>query len=80
MAHPASTEAGIIGRQATHCPALAATPLLDTLRLAKTVVPGPGSYGLDGLLGYYGIPKPAVRHGLGGSVHPSTLRTVTVSA
>ncbi|MET8768573.1 3'-5' exonuclease [Streptomyces sp. NPDC004658] len=62
VAHHASTEAGIIGRQAEHCPVLAATPLLDTLRLAKAVVPGLGSYGLDGLLGYYGIPKPAGRH------------------
>lgn len=41
---------------------LAATPLLDTLRLAKAVVPRLGSYGLDGLLGYYGIPKPAGQH------------------
>ncbi|TLQ39480.1 3'-5' exonuclease [Streptomyces marianii] len=62
VAHHASTEAGIIARQAEHCPVLAATPLLDTLRLAKAVVPGLGSYGLDSLLGYYGIPKPAGRH------------------
>ncbi|MFD7853416.1 PolC-type DNA polymerase III [Streptomyces microflavus] len=62
VAHHASTEAGIIARQAEHCPVLAATPLLDTLRLAKTVLPGLNSYGLDSLLGYYGIPKPAGRH------------------
>jgi DNA polymerase-3 subunit epsilon len=62
VAHHASTEARIIARQADHCPVLAATPLLGTLRLAKTVVPGLGSYGLDKLLGYYGIPKPAGRH------------------
>lgn len=62
IAHHASTEAGIISRQAEHCPVLAATPLLDTLRLAKAVVPGLGSYGLDSLLGYYGIAKPAGRH------------------
>ncbi|MGW5421626.1 exonuclease domain-containing protein [Streptomyces sp. NPDC003943] len=62
VAHHASTEAGIIGRQAEHCPVLAATLLLDTLRLARAVVPGLGSYGLDGLLGYYGIPNPAGRH------------------
>ncbi|MCX5395319.1 PolC-type DNA polymerase III [Streptomyces sp. NBC_00094] len=62
VAHHASTEAGIIARQAKHCPVLAATPLLDTLRLAKAVVPGLGSYGLDSLLGYYGIAKPAGRH------------------
>ncbi|MFF5434853.1 PolC-type DNA polymerase III [Streptomyces griseofuscus] len=53
VAHHASTEAGLVGRQAEHCPVLAATPLLDTLRPAKAMVPG---------LGYYGIPKPAGRH------------------
>ncbi|MEV5279771.1 3'-5' exonuclease [Streptomyces sp. NPDC052811] len=62
VAHHASTEAGIIARQAEHCPVLAATPLLDTLRLAKAVAPGLGSYGLDSLLGHYGIPMPAGRH------------------
>ncbi|HBF80460.1 MAG TPA: DNA polymerase III subunit epsilon [Streptomyces sp.] len=62
VAHHASTEAGIIARQAAHCPVLAATPLLDTLRLAKAVVPGLRSYGLDSLLGHYGIPTPAGRH------------------
>ncbi|MER6349774.1 3'-5' exonuclease [Streptomyces sp. NPDC001595] len=62
VAHHAFTEAGIIARQAEHCPVLAATPLLDTLRLAKAVVPGLGSYGLDSLLGHFGIPKPAGRH------------------
>ncbi|MFI2791068.1 PolC-type DNA polymerase III [Kitasatospora sp. NPDC018614] len=62
VAHHASTEAGIIARQAEHCPVLAATSLLDTLRLAKAVVPGLSSYGLDSLLGYYGIAKPAGRH------------------
>ncbi|MDX3117838.1 hypothetical protein [Streptomyces scabiei] len=40
VAHHASTEVGITARQAEHCPVLAATPLLDTLRLAKAVVPG----------------------------------------
>ncbi|MEU5257118.1 3'-5' exonuclease [Streptomyces longwoodensis] len=62
VAHHACTEAGIIARQAEHCPVFAATPLLDTLRLAKAVVPVLGSYGLDSLLGYYGIPRPAGRH------------------
>lgn len=40
VAQHAPTEAGIIAHQAEHCPVLAATPLLDTLRLAKAVVPG----------------------------------------
>ncbi|MEU7327979.1 3'-5' exonuclease [Streptomyces parvus] len=62
VAHHASTEAGIIARQAVHCPVLASTPLLDTLRLAKAVLPGLRSYGLDSLLGHYAIPIPAGRH------------------
>ncbi|MFI1189418.1 PolC-type DNA polymerase III [Streptomyces californicus] len=62
VAHHASTEAGIIARQAAHCPVLASTPLLDTLRLAKSVLPGLRSYGLDSLLAHYGIPTPAGRH------------------
>ncbi|MFE7527506.1 PolC-type DNA polymerase III, partial [Kitasatospora sp. NPDC057542] len=62
VAHHASTEAGMIAHQGMHCPVLAATPLLDTIRLAKAVAPGLGSYGLDTLLGHYGIAKPANRH------------------
>jgi DNA polymerase-3 subunit epsilon len=62
VAHHASTEAGLIAHQAAHCPHLASTPLLDTVRLARAVLPGLGSYRLDNLLGYYGIPKPADRH------------------
>ncbi|MEU2232567.1 3'-5' exonuclease [Streptomyces vietnamensis] len=62
VAHHASTEAGIIARQAEHCPRLAAIPLLDTVRLARAVAPGLSSYRLDNLLAYYGIPQPASRH------------------
>ncbi|WP_345709491.1 3'-5' exonuclease [Kitasatospora paranensis] len=62
VAHHASTEAGMIAHQAGHCPTLASTPLLDTVRLAKAVLPGLGTYRLDSLLGYYGIPRPADRH------------------
>ena len=35
VAHSAPTEAGLLARQRDHCPRLAATPLLDTVRLAK---------------------------------------------
>ncbi|MFF4859931.1 PolC-type DNA polymerase III [Streptomyces rubiginosohelvolus] len=62
VAHHASTEAGIIARQAAHCPVLASTPLLDTLRLAKAVLPGLRSYGLDSLLDHYAISTPPGRH------------------
>ncbi len=44
VAHHAPTEAGMIARQAAHCPRLAAVPLLDTIRLAKALLPGLGSY------------------------------------
>jgi len=62
VAHHASTEAGMIAHQAAHCPVLADTPLLDTVRLAKAVLPGLGSYRLDNLLSHYGITKPPDRH------------------
>ncbi|MFD0396495.1 PolC-type DNA polymerase III [Kitasatospora sp. NPDC127121] len=62
VAHHAPTEAGLIAHQGTHCPVLAGTPLLDTVRLARALLPGLGSYRLDALLGYYGIRKPAGRH------------------
>lgn len=62
VAHHASTEAGMIAHQATYCPVLAGTPLLDTVRLAKAVLPGLGSYRLDNLLSHYGIAKPPDRH------------------
>ncbi len=62
VAQHASTEAGLIARQRAHCPTLAATPLLDTLKMAKKVIRGLSSYGLDELLRYYGIPRPLLRH------------------
>ncbi|MFF4344930.1 PolC-type DNA polymerase III [Kitasatospora sp. NPDC001540] len=62
VAHHAPTEAGMIARQAAHCPRLAATPLLDTIRLAKALLPGLGSYRLDHLLAHHAIARPADRH------------------
>ncbi|MFD7865994.1 PolC-type DNA polymerase III [Streptomyces sp. NPDC059783] len=62
VSHHAHTEAGLIARQARHCPVLAATPLIDTIGLAQAVLPHLGSYRLDNLLAHYGIPRPADRH------------------
>ncbi|MFJ4679078.1 PolC-type DNA polymerase III [Kitasatospora sp. NPDC088783] len=62
IAHHAPTEAGMIARQAEHCPRLAAVPLLDTVRLARALLPGLGSYRLDHLLAHYAIARPADRH------------------
>ena len=62
VAHSAPTEAGLLAGQRDHCPQLAATPLLDTVRLARAAAPGLASYRLDSVLGYYGISRPAGRH------------------
>jgi DNA polymerase-3 subunit epsilon len=62
VAHHAPTEAGLIGRQRQHCPALAATALLDTVRMARAVIPHLPSYRLDEVLRHYRIPRPAGRH------------------
>ncbi len=62
VAHNAPTEAGLLAGQRDHCPQLAVTPLLDTVRLARAAAPGLTSYRLDSVLGYYGVPRPADRH------------------
>ena len=62
VAHHAPPEAGLISRQRQHCPALAATALLDTVRLARAVIPHLPSYRLDEVLRHYRIPRPAHRH------------------
>lgn len=62
VAHNAPYEAGIIARQREHCPTLAATPLLDTVRLARLAYPELSSHRLDDLLRFLRIPHPADRH------------------
>jgi DNA polymerase III epsilon subunit-like protein len=62
VAHHASVEAGFLHDYRDHCPNLAATHLLDTVRLAKAVYPGLPSYGLDALMTALTIPRPAGRH------------------
>jgi len=62
VAHSAHTEAAAIGGQREHCPVLAATPLLCTVRLARLAYPGLPSHKLDELLRHLNIPKPASRH------------------
>ncbi|MFI5774426.1 PolC-type DNA polymerase III [Streptomyces sp. NPDC051658] len=59
--HPA-TEAGVIHHQAEHCPMLARTDFLDTIPLAKHLVPDLPNYKLDTLLAHFGIPHPPDRH------------------
>ena len=65
VAQSATVEGNFIARQRAHCPTLAAAPLLDTVRMARRAVPGLAGYGLDLLLGHYGIAVPAPRHRAG---------------
>ncbi|HEX9358515.1 MAG TPA: 3'-5' exonuclease [Streptosporangiaceae bacterium] len=62
VAHHAPTEGGIIYDYRRCCPRLAATPLLDTVRLARAVYPELPSHRLDALLDYLNIPRPVGRH------------------
>jgi DNA polymerase-3 subunit epsilon len=68
VAQHAATEAGIIHNQREHCPMLARTDFIDTIPLAKQVVPGLPNYKLDTLLAHYGIPQPPDRHRAGADV------------
>lgn len=62
VAQNASVEANILHNQREHCPALAHLDFVDTIPLAKHIVPGLPSYGLDTLLAHFSIPQPANRH------------------
>lgn len=62
VAQHAATEANIIHHQRHHCPRLARVDLLDTIPLAKHLIPGLDNYKLDTLLAHFAIPHPADRH------------------
>lgn len=62
VAQHAATEAGLIHHQAEHCPRLARTDLLDTIPLARRLIPHLPNYRLDTLLAHFGIPQPPNRH------------------
>lgn len=62
VAHHAPAEAAVLYDYRQHCPYLAATHLLDTVRLARAVHPNLASHGLDALMTALGIPRPADRH------------------
>lgn len=62
VAQHAATEAGVIHHQAEHCPTLARTDFLDTIPLAKHLIPNLPNYKLDTLLAHFGIPQPPDRH------------------
>lgn len=62
IAHHAPAEAGILYDYRESCPRLAATPFLDTVRLARALYPELPSHSLDVLLGHLKIPRPLYRH------------------
>ncbi|MCE0536041.1 3'-5' exonuclease [Kineosporia rhizophila] len=62
VAQHAATEANIIYNQREHCPRLARVDLLDTIPLAKLLIPGLPNYKLDTLLAHFGIMHPLDRH------------------
>lgn len=62
VAHHAPAEASVLYDYRQHCPHLAATHLLDTVRLARAVYPGLRSHGLDALMSALDIPRPPDRH------------------
>jgi DNA polymerase-3 subunit epsilon len=62
VAHSAHTEATLIAGQRQHCPRLAATSLLCTVKLSRAAFPELGSHRLDAVLRLLAIPVPADRH------------------
>jgi DNA polymerase III subunit epsilon len=68
VAQHAATEAGIIYNQREHCPALARIDFIDTIPLARQIIPGLANYKLDTLLAHFSIRQPADRHRAGPDV------------
>ncbi|MFB7105797.1 3'-5' exonuclease [Streptomyces hydrogenans] len=62
VAQHAATEANVLHNQAEHSPTLARTDLLDTIPLAKQLIPNLPNYKLDTLLAHFGIPQSTDRH------------------
>lgn len=62
VAHHAATEAGVIYNQREHCPALARVDFIDTVALARQIVPDLPNHKLDMLLAHFSIKPPADRH------------------
>jgi DNA polymerase III subunit epsilon len=62
VAQQAASEAGIIYNQREHYPALARIDFIDTIPLARQIIPGLPNYKLDTLLAHFSIRQPADRH------------------
>ena len=72
MAQHAATEANLIHGGREHCPGLARIDLLDTIPVAKHLLPGLADYRLDTLLRHLGIPVPSDRHRAAADVDATT--------
>lgn len=68
MAQHAATEANIIHNQREHCPALARIDFIDTIPLARQIVPDLPNCKLDTLLAHFSVKQPADRHRAGADV------------
>lgn len=62
VAQHAATEAGLIYNQREHCPALARVNFIDTVTLARQLIPDLPNHKLDTLLAHFSIRQPADRH------------------
>jgi DNA polymerase III epsilon subunit-like protein len=62
VAHSAHTEATVIGGQTEHCPTLASTGMLCTVKLSRAAFPELPSHRLDALADYLCVPLPPDRH------------------
>jgi DNA polymerase III subunit epsilon len=62
VAHNASYEANILSRYPEDCPYVATLPIIDTVALARHVLPGLFNYKLDALARRFDIPIPTERH------------------
>jgi DNA polymerase III epsilon subunit-like protein len=62
VAHNAHVEAGLLYDYREHCPRVAVTAVIDTVKLARSTLPGLISYGLDHLMLQLSIPRPPDRH------------------
>lgn len=62
VAHSAHTEATVIDGQRDHCPALASTAMLCTVKLSRVAFPELPSHRLDAVLAHLGIEVPLGRH------------------
>lgn len=62
VAHNANYEAGVVRRYSTHCPTLSGSPYIDTVTLARFLLPKLPNHKLDTLLTHFGLRFSGRRH------------------